>query len=151
MTQAFAHVEVLGQVHGVGYREFTRTIAQRLGLAGWVRNRDDGCVEVAASGNASSIEALLAAHDEPDSRLDRPAAEMGGTVMYRPIAEGPGALVGPYKLLQQIGEGGFGTAIESWRPADTSEVFAGCPFRVAEIWECRKGGKSVTRIGPGPG
>lgn len=61
MTQAFAHVEVLGQVHGVGYREFTRTIAQRLGLAGWVRNRDDGCVEVAASGNASSIEALLAA------------------------------------------------------------------------------------------
>jgi len=54
------------------------------------------------------VEALLAAHDEPDSRLDRPAAEMGGTVMYRPIAEGPGALVGPYKLLQQIGEGGFG-------------------------------------------
>jgi len=48
-------------VQGVGYREFTRTIAQRLGLAGWVRNRDDGCVEVAASGNASSIEALLAA------------------------------------------------------------------------------------------
>ncbi|MFI5242948.1 MAG: acylphosphatase [Gemmatimonadales bacterium] len=61
MTHAFAHVEVLGQVQGVGYREFTRTIAQRLGLAGWVRNRDDGCVEVAASGNASSIEALLAA------------------------------------------------------------------------------------------
>src|SRR5436190_711610 len=53
------------------------------------------------------VEALLAAHDEPDSRLDRPVAE-SGTVMYRPIAEGPGALVGPYKLLQQIGEGGFG-------------------------------------------
>lgn len=61
MTQAFAHVEVLGQVQGVGFREFTRTIAQRLGLAGWVRNREDGCVELAASGNASSIEALLAA------------------------------------------------------------------------------------------
>lgn len=61
MIQASAHVEVLGQVQGVGFRDFTRTIAQRLGLAGWVRNRDDGCVELAASGNASQIEALLAA------------------------------------------------------------------------------------------
>lgn len=61
MTQAFAHVEVIGEVQGVGFRDFTRTIAQRLGLAGWVRNRDDGCVELAASGNASQIEALLAA------------------------------------------------------------------------------------------
>lgn len=61
MTQASAHVEVIGQVQGVGFREFTRTIAQRLGLAGWVRNRDDGCVEVAASGSASQVEALLAA------------------------------------------------------------------------------------------
>src|SRR6202008_2867029 len=25
-----------------------------------------------------------------------------------PIAEGPGAVIGPYKLLEQIGEGGFG-------------------------------------------
>jgi len=54
-------VEVIGRVQGVGFREFTRTIAQRLGLAGWVRNRDDGCVELAASGNASQVEALLAA------------------------------------------------------------------------------------------
>jgi acylphosphatase len=61
LTQAFAHVEVIGEVQGVGFRDFTRTIAQRLGLAGWVRNRDDGCVELAASGNASQIEALLAA------------------------------------------------------------------------------------------
>ena len=54
-------MEVIGRVQGVGFREFTRTIAQRLGLAGWVRNRDDGCVELAASGNASQVEALLAA------------------------------------------------------------------------------------------
>jgi acylphosphatase len=57
----FAHVEVTGRVQGVGYREFVRTIAQRLGIAGWVRNREDGCVELAASGNASQIESLLAA------------------------------------------------------------------------------------------
>lgn len=57
----FAHVEVTGRVQGVGFREFTRTIAQRLGIAGWVRNRDDGAVEVAAAGNPSQIETLLAA------------------------------------------------------------------------------------------
>ena len=61
MSEVFAHVEVTGRVQGVGFREFTRTIAQRLGIAGWVRNRVDGCVEVAASGNASQIETLLAA------------------------------------------------------------------------------------------
>ncbi len=57
----FAHVEVTGRVQGVGYREFTRMIAQRLGIAGWVRNRDDGAVELAAAGNPSQIETLLAA------------------------------------------------------------------------------------------
>lgn len=57
----FAHVEVTGRVQGVGFREFTRMIAQRLGIAGWVRNRDDGAVELAAAGNPSQIETLLAA------------------------------------------------------------------------------------------
>jgi acylphosphatase len=61
LTAILAHVEVTGRVQGVGFREFTRTIAQRLGIAGWVRNRDDGAVELAASGNPSQIETLLAA------------------------------------------------------------------------------------------
>jgi acylphosphatase len=61
VTPVLAHVEVTGRVQGVGFREFTRTIAQRLGIAGWVRNRDDGAVELAASGNPSQIETLLAA------------------------------------------------------------------------------------------
>src|SRR5262249_21362235 len=30
------------------------------------------------------------------------------TTRYEPLAEGPGTRVGPYKLLQQIGEGGMG-------------------------------------------
>jgi acylphosphatase len=61
LSEVFAHVEVTGHVQGVGFREFVRTIAQRLGIAGWVRNRDDGVVELAASGKASQIETLLAA------------------------------------------------------------------------------------------
>src|SRR5438067_1505898 len=41
---------------------------------------------------------------DPSSRADAPAE----TSIYRPVAEGPGSRIGPYKLLQQIGEGGFG-------------------------------------------
>lgn len=53
------------------------------------------------------VQALLQAHAGADEILDRPAASPS-TGAYVPIAERPGAIVGPYKLLQQIGEGGFG-------------------------------------------
>jgi eukaryotic-like serine/threonine-protein kinase len=53
------------------------------------------------------VESLLRAHAEPDDLLDPPAHKLG-TVNYVPLAEGPGTVIGPYKLLQQIGEGGFG-------------------------------------------
>ena len=42
------HILVSGRVQGVGYREFTRHAAQRLGIAGWVRNLPSGDVEVLA-------------------------------------------------------------------------------------------------------
>ena len=60
------------------------------------------------------VVALLAAHDEPASFLDRPAmnVEVVDTLDRAPIAEGvmegPGQRIGPYKLLEQIGEGGMG-------------------------------------------
>jgi serine/threonine protein kinase/Flp pilus assembly protein TadD len=34
---------------------------------------------------------------------------LDATRSYPPVTEGPGAIVGPYKLVQQIGEGGMGT------------------------------------------
>ena len=49
------HALVRGQVQGVGFRWFVRERARRLGLRGWVRNRADGCVEVAAAGDEESI------------------------------------------------------------------------------------------------
>ncbi len=55
----------------------------------------------------AAIERLLAAHDQPASVLNRPAPGMP-TADYAPIAERPGTVIGPYKLLQKIGEGGFG-------------------------------------------
>jgi non-specific serine/threonine protein kinase/serine/threonine-protein kinase len=54
------------------------------------------------------VEELLSAH-AADNPPDRPPADLGRTGAYEPPAERPGASVGPYKLLQQIGEGGMGT------------------------------------------
>src|SRR5262249_611298 len=56
------------------------------------------------------VERLLAAHPGVGSFLE--SASAAGpflpTITGRPVAEGPGTVVGPYKLLEQIGEGGFG-------------------------------------------
>jgi len=53
------------------------------------------------------VEELLRAHEEASSFLAEPSVPMD-TVAAGLIREGPGTLIGPYKLLEQIGEGGFG-------------------------------------------
>ncbi|HTJ23558.1 MAG TPA: acylphosphatase [Gemmatimonadaceae bacterium] len=52
------HVLVRGRVQGVGFRWYVREAARDLGLAGWVRNRPDGAVEIAAEGDAPRVERL---------------------------------------------------------------------------------------------
>ncbi|HEY4129250.1 MAG TPA: acylphosphatase [Gemmatimonadaceae bacterium] len=54
------HVVVRGRVQGVGFRWFVRERARALDLAGWVMNRGDGCVEVAADGAEHAIAQLRA-------------------------------------------------------------------------------------------
>ncbi|MGI9075741.1 MAG: acylphosphatase [Gemmatimonadaceae bacterium] len=54
-----ARLVVRGSVQGVGFRYFTRSTAQRCGVAGWVRNCADGGVEIAASGDDESLERFL--------------------------------------------------------------------------------------------
>lgn len=48
-----------GGVQGVGFRYSARMQAERLGVAGWVRNRADGTVEAEVEGDAASVQAML--------------------------------------------------------------------------------------------
>src|SRR6476646_6817713 len=54
------------------------------------------------------VETLLRGYEEQASFLESPAADLTPTTDMSPISEGPGTVIGPYKLLQQIGEGGMG-------------------------------------------
>jgi len=45
-----------GRVQGVGFRMFTEAAASREGLHGYVRNLDDGGVEVLVEGEQASVD-----------------------------------------------------------------------------------------------
>jgi serine/threonine protein kinase/Tfp pilus assembly protein PilF len=53
------------------------------------------------------VQRLLDAHGAIGSFMDKPAAAPVATI-DQPITEKPGTQIGPYKLLQQLGEGGMG-------------------------------------------
>ncbi|MBN8807446.1 MAG: acylphosphatase [Sphingomonas sp.] len=77
-------VVVTGKVHQVGFRDFTVRRAQSLGVTGWVRNRQDGSVEILASGEDEAVAALVDAcrQGPPLARVDHVEAynEDGQTV-----------------------------------------------------------------------
>ena len=52
-------VVIHGHVQGVFFRDSTRRLAEREGVAGWVRNRPDGAVEAVFEGDAEAVERLL--------------------------------------------------------------------------------------------
>lgn len=54
-TLAWVH----GMVQGVGFRYSTQCEAQKLGITGYARNRDDGSVEVLACGETQRVEQLI--------------------------------------------------------------------------------------------
>ena len=53
-------VVISGRVQGVFFRDSARRHARDRGLAGWVRNRDDGTVEAVFEGDAEDVESLIA-------------------------------------------------------------------------------------------
>src|SRR5262245_48617937 len=57
-------------------------------------------------GLAERVRALLEMHEQKSESAEAPP--LSPTQDYEPVAERPGARVGPYRLMEQIGEGGFG-------------------------------------------
>ena len=80
-------VQISGRVQGVGFRESTRSEAERLGLVGTVRNRADGSVEAVFEGSAATVQRMIEwCHRGP------PSAHVWNVTV---VAEGP------------TGDGGF--------------------------------------------
>jgi acylphosphatase len=67
------HFLIQGRVQGVGFRWFVQREATELELRGWVRNTDDGEVEVVAAGAPADVEELRASlkRGPRGSRVDR--------------------------------------------------------------------------------
>jgi acylphosphatase len=67
------HLQILGRVQGVWFREAMRREAERLGVVGWVRNRPDGSVEAVAQGAPEAVDALVewARIGPPQARVER--------------------------------------------------------------------------------
>lgn len=55
------HLIVYGRVQGVGFRFFVQQTANRYNVKGWVRNREDGSVELEAQAASSALSPFIKA------------------------------------------------------------------------------------------
>ena len=64
---------VRGRVQGVFFRDSVRREAERAGVSGWARNREDGTVEVHLEGERGAVEKVesYAAAGPPRARVER--------------------------------------------------------------------------------
>lgn len=91
-------VRVYGIVQGVGFRYFTKSHADRLGVKGYVENKLDGSVEIVAEGPKDKVEELLeivrrgppaavvervdVEYEEPRNEFDRFYIRWGGRLLW---------------------------------------------------------------------
>ena len=59
MSQKRVHVFVTGRVQGVFFRQATKVIAIKNNVTGWVRNLDDGRVEILIEGENKSVDSVI--------------------------------------------------------------------------------------------
>jgi len=67
------NLKIYGQVQGVFFRANTQEEAQRLGLAGWVKNKVDGSVLIEAQGEKEKLEQLIdwCQKGSPNSQVEK--------------------------------------------------------------------------------
>jgi eukaryotic-like serine/threonine-protein kinase len=120
----------------------------------------DGYIGQACGGDAEleqQVGHLLQVHREAGSFLDQPAAAVGATgalppetgesAAAVPLREGAGSVIGPYRLLQQIGEGGMGTVFMA---EQTQPVQRKVALRGRESFHDIKDRETTTGIFPFP-
>jgi acylphosphatase len=76
---ASKHVIVHGQVQGVFYRQSAQDTARDLGVAGWVRNREDGAVEMVVEGDDEAVERMVAWAREGSPQAEVTSVEVTDT------------------------------------------------------------------------
>jgi acylphosphatase len=86
------HYLVKGRVQGVGFRWFVHREAANLHLNGWVRNTEDGHVEVVAAGEAEDLSELgkTLRKGSRGSRVD--------ALIEHDLAESEAANLGPFQI-----------------------------------------------------
>ena len=86
------HYLVKGRVQGVGFRWFVQREASEIGLKGWVRNTDEGHVEVVAAGEQENLAELKQALHKGSrgSRVD--------AVIEHELAESEGVNLGDFNI-----------------------------------------------------
>ena len=57
--QVRAHIFISGDVQGVFFRRTAKAQAEKLGVVGWIRNRNDGSVEVVAQGEKDKVDKFI--------------------------------------------------------------------------------------------
>jgi len=59
MSRKCVHIFVTGRVQGVFFRQATRVVAIKNGVTGWVKNLDDGRVEILIEGDHKCVESVV--------------------------------------------------------------------------------------------
>ena len=67
------HILISGRVQGVGFRDFARRGAEKIGVRGYAKNLANSDVEVVADGNRVALDEFLVVLEQgpPAGRVDR--------------------------------------------------------------------------------